>query len=330
MEAVDVDFDNAGRRWRRVHGSTAVRLARMAVRYQGLVEGRAVRRRQLPVVLCWAKTIHKSQGATEERGVYAHLDAQAARQPSLAYVAVSRCRRRSSLHLTALTEGCFASQPGVRRALLQLLRAQALRAAARPRAWRSLFEPAETLEELDAKLRAAAPAPQLLARKRRLDAQDAVARGDPASAVCAWCGGGFATEAALERHRRGCAARPRERRRRLGSSAAAPPAEPPPPPTVPTPTPAPVPTPPPQVPTPAAPRPGRRWRHLDATAAALPMPPAPRPRTLPPQAPVVQLLPVLLCCLLCATARYLAAGWLLLGLLRSMDISSIPYGSSLM
>ncbi|MCP4243468.1 MAG: hypothetical protein GY772_23180, partial [bacterium] len=139
VSAVWVRFDHAGRRWMALHAAGAVRVDLRAVQFMGR-DGERVRRTQFPLVLAWAKTIHKSQGNTEEHGVVATLDARA-RAPGLAYVAVSRCRRLADLRLTHLADGCFIAPEGVEHALLTLLLQQALLAPRQGEPWRRIFEP---------------------------------------------------------------------------------------------------------------------------------------------------------------------------------------------
>ncbi len=62
---------------------------------------------QLPLRLAWSITIHKAQGITLER---AYIDVRAAREPGQAYVAVSRVRSLSGLHLKSWFSGVFVSQ----------------------------------------------------------------------------------------------------------------------------------------------------------------------------------------------------------------------------
>jgi hypothetical protein len=56
-------------------------------------------RRQVPLRLAWAMTVHKSQGLTLERG---DVDLQRMFEPAQAYVALSRFRRIEDVHISSL------------------------------------------------------------------------------------------------------------------------------------------------------------------------------------------------------------------------------------
>ena len=65
---------------------------------------------QFPLRLAWASTIHKAQGLTLKEAV---IDIRSAREPGQAYVALSRVRTLSGLHLKAVPAGVYTSPAAV-------------------------------------------------------------------------------------------------------------------------------------------------------------------------------------------------------------------------
>lgn len=65
---------------------------------------------QYPLRLAWACTIHKSQGLTLDEAL---IDIRAAREPGQAYVALSRVRAMSGLHLKDWFQGMFVSSDAI-------------------------------------------------------------------------------------------------------------------------------------------------------------------------------------------------------------------------
>ena len=207
VAAVDVDFEQAGRRWREEHGgAAAVRVEPATGGFMGRSGGRVLRR-QVPLVLCYAMTIHKSQGATERGGAVVWLDRHC-RQPCQAYVALSRVQRLEDLWLQALEPAAGTRAAGVEAALLQLQLQQAYDAGARAAPsplWRQCFAPAESPEELERRLLEAPPAPWLERLGEELDGRAAEAAGAPGQYPCRHCGLALQTQLAAQKHQRRCA-----------------------------------------------------------------------------------------------------------------------------
>ena len=65
---------------------------------------------QYPLRLSWSSTIHKVQGITLDS---AYIDVRAAREPGQAYVALSRVRTLSGLHLKSWFSGIYVSNAAV-------------------------------------------------------------------------------------------------------------------------------------------------------------------------------------------------------------------------
>ena len=129
-----VRFDRGGKRWMDIHGTPAVLIQPHTAHFIGKLDSDRIRRIQFPLVLSWAKTIHKSQGATESKGIMATLDRHAKSTPGLAYVALSRCQRLQDVHLRVFNEECIKAPPGESRALAQLKLQQVRIASTRDKA----------------------------------------------------------------------------------------------------------------------------------------------------------------------------------------------------
>ena len=90
VEKIWVAFEkNAGAIWRREHGTPSVAISRRAATFLNK-DGKKASRRQFPIVLAKAITIHKSQAATYHEGIHARLDHTIFAEGQ-AYVALSRC-----------------------------------------------------------------------------------------------------------------------------------------------------------------------------------------------------------------------------------------------
>ena len=177
--------------------------------------GDRIIRRQFPLVLSWAITIHKSQGATETNGAVVYLD-KTVRQACQAYVALSRVQTLADLYLMAFEPTAIIPAVGVDHALLQLRLQQAYTAQGpeQPDAyWRACFAPAETADALEKQFEEA-PKPAFATRAEEiLAACEAEQRGDTPSHGCPHCGEMFLLESACKRHQRTCQLARRARKR---------------------------------------------------------------------------------------------------------------------
>ncbi len=97
-----VQFDRAGQRWCHMHQTFAVAVERRSVNYWGK-NGKWIQRRQFPLVLAHASTVHKAQAATLPEGIYADLG-RSIRNPGQAYTALSRVTRLSLVALKKFRE----------------------------------------------------------------------------------------------------------------------------------------------------------------------------------------------------------------------------------
>ena len=192
-----VRFDHGGERWMSLNGYAAVLIEPRTAYFLGQVDGEKVKRLQFPLVLSWAKTIHKSQGATEPHGIMASLSGK---QTGLSYVAISRCKRLSQLHLQPFQPKCFKASAGIERALAWLRQQQAHMAQTKDNAWRALFEPTES-EQCQAAtiIRGPGSAEQQLKQQRR-QAVEAEDQGLQPTHICQICQEGFYTADALQLH----------------------------------------------------------------------------------------------------------------------------------
>jgi hypothetical protein len=214
LNAAWARFDRGGRRWCAAHATDTVRIDPVCRSFMGN-DGARVQRRQLPLVLAWAKTIHKSQGATEEHGIVATLDSSA-QQPGMVYVAVSRCRRLADVHLTAFSPEAVVTPAGVEGALARLLLQQSTAAAGHTEAWQALFCPRASRAELEASVRDAPQAEWQRVAEARRRIREAEEAGAAPEAVCAYCHEAFFGEASLARHDKVCPRKPHHQRQRRG------------------------------------------------------------------------------------------------------------------
>ena len=116
VEKVWVKFDkDAGSKWQAANETTSVAINRCSASFDDK-DGSKAERRQFPLVLAKATTIHKSQAATYYAGVHARLDKHV-KQEGQAHVALSwspteklcslECFDRSSLHSTPTRSGLW-------------------------------------------------------------------------------------------------------------------------------------------------------------------------------------------------------------------------------
>ena len=110
IDKVWISFERgAGSKWQAAHQTFSVAIRRATAQFKDK-DGSKAERRQFPLVLAKACTIHKSQAATYHAGVHARLDKHC-EQAGQAYVALSRsptqklctleCCDSSSLHFNA-------------------------------------------------------------------------------------------------------------------------------------------------------------------------------------------------------------------------------------
>lgn len=88
-----VRFDKAGKRWCELHQTPAVAVERRSANYWGK-NAQWIQRRQFPIVLAHASTIHKAQAVTLPEGIFADLG-RSIKNPGQAYTALSRVAKMS-------------------------------------------------------------------------------------------------------------------------------------------------------------------------------------------------------------------------------------------
>ena len=185
----------AGERWCRNNETEAVGIARRTASFQDQTDNKA-ERRQFPLVLAKAITIHKSQAATCRQGAHCKLDSTVTQQGQ-AYVALSRCPTRQHCTLQAFNPSCLKFNIHAEWALTKLKAQQAERTGSE--LWQQLMKPphnrAYYMEQL-AKL----PHPNL----HGLDEQG----GREQPWTCPHCGEETANaKAAIAAHKRVCPAK---------------------------------------------------------------------------------------------------------------------------
>ena len=205
VQKIWVKFDKGGQRWRDAHQHPdAVAIERHTARFYGK-DGQAVQRRQFPLMLSWAETIHKSQGATHHGGVHVRLDASV-RMPAQAYVALSRSPTMALLTLSAFNPKCLVTPKGAEWALNELLRVAASRpqpkSVLQQKLYNELVRPAHPAEHYDQ--RAAEIGPPDWEEHRRFIVEHSDEVRAEATWTCPFCGTTGASKDEERKHLKAC------------------------------------------------------------------------------------------------------------------------------
>ena len=217
MKKVYVKFDgDAGRRWCTANGTAAVAILPHTVRFYGK-DAKVVRRKQFPLVLAWAKTIHKSQGATERFGVRVALSKKV-RMPGQAYVALSRSPASKLVSLDDFSVESIRVMGGIDWSLneLYLQQARAKRLASNAKIDKlaeELMRPQRPVEHYES-LRRTLPKPDWMQYSvQAQDWQDLPEDFDQkAKFKCPRCGEVLEGLFAQRDHNQSCTAKPRRKR----------------------------------------------------------------------------------------------------------------------
>ena len=149
VEKIWVAFEkNAGAIWRREHGTPSVAISRRAATFLDK-DGKKASRRQFPIVLAKAITIHKSQAATCHEGIHARLDHTIFAEGQ-AYVALSRCPEQALCSLEHFNPKALRFNAQAEWALTKLKVQQAERDG--PPIWKALFMPPQTKDFYERRL----------------------------------------------------------------------------------------------------------------------------------------------------------------------------------
>ena len=189
----------AGERWCRDNETEAVGIARRTASFQDQTDNKA-ERKQFPLVLAKAITIHKSQAATCRQGAHCKLDSTVTQQGQ-AYVALSRCPTRQHCTLEVFNPNCLKFNVHAEWALTRLKAQQAEQAGSE--LWQQLMKPPHSRQHYMDEL-AKLPRPNLPGLEEQNSQQ--------LPWTCPQCGQETAnTKAAIAAHKRVCpkkAARP--------------------------------------------------------------------------------------------------------------------------
>lgn len=212
VDKVWVNFDRgAGAKWRHNNESLCgVAIQRCQATFQDK-DGNKAERRQFPLVLAKATTIHKSQAATYHAGVHASLD-KTVKQAGQAYVALSRSPTKDLCTLEqfdpkslifnvhaewALTtlKAKLASSPGPKEKSLRDL-------------WGAVIKPQESAEHYKAKLAGMQPPNwKSYAEEQQALAMEAAGRKASGTLTCPRCGWTTTDEKLLKKHKPKCPAK---------------------------------------------------------------------------------------------------------------------------
>ena len=147
VDKVWVKFEkDAGSKWQAANETRSVAIYRCSASFDDK-DGNKAERRQFPLVLAKANTIHKSQAATYHAGVHVRLDKHV-KQDGQAYVALSRSPTQALCTLERFDEASLHFNANGQRALVVLMERQA-RSSAPGRAslqqlWEDVARPAES------------------------------------------------------------------------------------------------------------------------------------------------------------------------------------------
>ena len=211
VDRVWVKFEKgAGDKWAQNNESAyGVAIQRCQATFKD-IDGNKAERRQFPLVLAKATTIHKSQAATYHAGVHACLD-KTVKQAGQAYVALSRSPTKDlctleSFHAKSLVfnihaewaltslKAKLASSPGPKNERMREL-------------WEAVIKPKETAEHYKAKLAGMAPPNwKAYAEEQKALAQETNGKKG-GTLTCPRCGWTAADEKLLKNHKPKCPAK---------------------------------------------------------------------------------------------------------------------------
>ena len=195
VEKIWIKFEGqAGALWCGANETHSVALTRRTAAFQDQTDSRA-ERKQFPLVLAKATTIHKSQAATAHQGAHSALDSTVT-QEGQAYVALSRCPTRKHCTLRSFNRSCLRFNAHAEWALTKLREQQADKPGSE--LWCNLMRPPHGKEFYTQRL-AKLPRPNLHSN----NGQD-----DPERPWhCPKCGEATAhTKSAMKAHKRVCPA----------------------------------------------------------------------------------------------------------------------------